>query len=97
MAAAGLNFCCQGEMRACASMLSPSRLPPSPLESKTEFMKAVVIEKHGEASVLEVKTDFPAPTPNSRAIHVEVKISAAGLNPVDFKMRKYNISDFAYP
>lgn len=79
-----------------ASVLSPGRFPPAPLQDTERTMRAVVIHRHGgpENLVLE---DFPAPIPNPRARHVLVEVSHAGLNPVDFKMRKYNISDLAYP
>ena len=84
-------------IRAVAGMLSPSRFPPAPLHDKNETICAVVLKEHGAAENLLYQEDFPAPTPNPKTRHVVVAVSHAGLNPVDFKMRKYNISDFAYP
>ena len=60
-------------------------------------MAAVYIERHGDSGVLTYSDDFPAPKPDPRTNQVEVLVVSAGLNPVDFKLRKFPIPSFAYP
>lgn len=44
---------------------------------------------------MEYSSEFPSPLPNSH--QVLIKVAAAGINPVDIKMRKGPISDIIYP
>lgn len=64
---------------ACASLLSfaPSAAPG-------DTMKAVRIHAYGKAEVL-VYEDAPKPAPKAKQVLVEVR--AAGVNPVDWKIR----------
>lgn len=83
------------KMRNILGTISPSRFPQSPLQSNDIKMNAVVMKKHGSPEVLEYVNDFPAPIINGRQILC--KVVAAGLNPVDFKMRKGPIWNTIYP
>lgn len=48
---------------------------------------AMVMRNHGGPENIEIDISFPCPKPaNSKQIVIEV--AAAGINPVDFKMRK---------
>ncbi|HEY2899473.1 MAG TPA: NADP-dependent oxidoreductase [Polyangia bacterium] len=47
-------------------------------------MKAVVLPEYGEANRLEVR-DLPEPTPGPNEI--KVRVAAAGINPIDWKLR----------
>lgn len=84
-------------LRSLAEVVYPQRIPTSPLIAEDATMKAIVMKKHGGPSVLEYEEQAMAPkrVPGSRQVKVE--IAGAGLNPVDFKMRKGPISDFLYP
>lgn len=63
---------------------------------KTKDMKAVVIKKTGDTDVLLSK-DMPKPE-TCEADEVLVKVMAAGVNPVDTKLRKNGLFfDDAYP
>ena len=83
-------------IRGFLGLVSPSRFPPSPLKDKEKVMKAVVITKHGASDVL-VMGDHPAPLPAKGTKQVVVDVVAAGVNPVDFKMRKHQIADLIFP
>ncbi len=83
-------------LRKIAEILSPSRFPPSPVPSSTEKMTAVVMERHGDAAVLH-EAEFAKPCISPKSRQVLIRVVAAGLNPVDFKMRKGPIADFIYP
>jgi NADPH:quinone reductase-like Zn-dependent oxidoreductase len=48
-------------------------------------MKAVQIEKYGDASVVSIQTEVPEPSIRNDQVLVEVH--AAGLNPIDWKIR----------
>ena len=82
-------------MRSLLGTLAPSRFPPAPKMSKEKTMNAVVMYQHGSPDVLVYKNDFPAPEPISK--QVLCSVVGAGLNPVDFKMRKGPIHDTIYP
>ncbi|KAJ3415002.1 hypothetical protein HDV05_005647 [Chytridiales sp. JEL 0842] len=49
---------------------------------------AAVIEAYGSTDVLKYRTDYPTPTLTADDDSVIVKVSAAGVNPVDYKIRK---------
>lgn len=51
----------------------------------TSNMRAIIVSKQGDPSVLELKHDLPLPTPAPGQVLVEVK--AAGVNPVDTYIR----------
>src|SRR4051812_1914722 len=49
-----------------------------------EFMRAVVLDRYGDADVLSVqRRPIPVPLPTE----VRVRVAAAGVNPVDWKTR----------
>jgi NADPH:quinone reductase-like Zn-dependent oxidoreductase len=52
---------------------------------KKSSMQAAVYEEYGDASKLQYKTDYPVPQISDTEVLVEVK--AAGVNPVDYKIR----------
>lgn len=57
----------------------------APEKSTTDMMQACVYDKHGDASVLEMRS---VPRPAVGAGMIVVKVAGAALNPVDFKMRR---------
>lgn len=48
-------------------------------------MKAAVITEYGNADVLQIRTDIPKPQPAPNQVLVQVK--AAGINPLDWRIR----------
>jgi NADPH:quinone reductase-like Zn-dependent oxidoreductase len=84
-------------MRSLLGIVAPTRFSPSPKLSKDSNMKAVVMYKHGLPDVLQYKTDFPSPIPIENSNQIICSVMGAGLNPVDFKMRKGPIWDQIYP
>ncbi len=58
-------------------------------------MQGAVYARHGSADVLEVRDDLPAPARTAR--HVVVRVGAAGVNPVDFKVRHHEILRLGVP
>ena len=85
--------------RNLASQLYPNRFPLSPLQDsdKSHIISAIVLNRHGDADVLEYVKDFPGPIARTNTTQVSISIHAAGINPVDFKLRKYIIPEFLYP
>lgn len=83
--------------RSLAELVYPQRFPSSPLVAEDVTMRAIVMKQHGPPEVLEYQENAFAPkcVPGSRQVKIE--IAGAGLNPVDFKMRKGPISDILYP
>lgn len=77
-------------------LFAPTRFPIPPIQDELHPMKAIVVKKHGPPEVLEY-VDFPTPHPQHGSKQVVVDIVAAGINPVDFKLRKGPIADFLYP
>lgn len=49
-------------------------------------MRALVLTKYGGPEATELRDDVPVPTPGPKQVLVQVR--AAGLNPVDFKIRR---------
>lgn len=84
-------------MRSLLGAAAPSRFPPSPKSNSDSNMNAVVMYKHGSPDVLEYRNDFPSPLPIQNSNQVLCSVVGAGLNPVDFKMRKGPIWDTIYP
>ena len=82
--------------RAVLGLLAPGRFPPSPLASSTETMAAAVFRAHGGPEELNLE-QFPKPEPQPGAAQVLIRVCGAGLNPVDFKMRRSSIPKVAYP
>ena len=54
----------------------------------THTMRAVVVSKFGDPSVLEIRRDVPIPRPSSQ--EVLIKVAAVGVNPVDTYIRSGN-------
>lgn len=77
--------------------LSPSRFPRPPVIDEHHVMPAVVIRSHGAIDVLEYVEKWSSPKPYNDNSQVLVDIIAAGVNPVDAKMRKNNIANMVYP
>lgn len=77
-------------------LFAPTRFPLAPIPDESRKMKAVFINRHGSADVMQY-SDFPSPTPPPGSRQVLVDIVGAGLNPVDFKLRKGPIANFLYP
>ncbi|MFW6275538.1 MAG: NAD(P)-dependent alcohol dehydrogenase, partial [bacterium] len=48
-------------------------------------MQKIIYNRYGDANVLELRDDFPVPVPKPHEVLVNVK--AAGVNPVDYKIR----------
>jgi len=82
--------------RWVGSYFAPTRFPPPPVGDETNLMKAVIIRHHGGPEVLEY-TDFPTPRPSEGSTDIVVDIVAAGLNPVDCKLRVGPAANFLYP
>ena len=54
-------------------------------------MKAIVLNEYGDSSHLKL-TEIPQPKP--AAGEVKVKVAAAGLNPIDWKLRSGDYKAF---
>lgn len=66
--------------------------------SKTSTMSAIVMFQHGDKRVLKLNNSFPQPIPKSMdSNEVIVQVAAAGLNPVDFKLRNGPMNSFILP
>jgi hypothetical protein len=66
--------------------ISPWLPPASNRADKMATQTAVIINKHGEPSVLEVVKDHPMPARS--AGQVLVKNVSSSINPVDYKIRQ---------
>jgi NADPH:quinone reductase-like Zn-dependent oxidoreductase len=84
-------------LRWLGNFLAPGRFPAPPLPDPARPMTAIVFYEHGDADVLQLVNDFPSPSPAPGSRQVLVQVCAAGLNPLDFKMRKGPIANFLYP
>jgi NADPH:quinone reductase-like Zn-dependent oxidoreductase len=58
-------------------------------------MRAIEYAKHGGPEVLRYRTDIPIPSP--QAGEVLVRVSYAGVNPVDYKLRQGPLPTIALP
>lgn len=83
--------------RFLLGLAAPSRFPPSPLASSTEKISAAVFSIHGGPEVISFVEDFPKPIPRPGTDQLLIRVCGAGLNPVDFKMRRASIPQIAYP
>ena len=54
-------------------------------------MKAIVLNEYGDSSHLKL-TEIPEPKPG--AGEIKVKVAAAGLNPIDWKLRSDDYKTF---
>jgi len=77
------------------SMLVPSRFTRSVPQDAQATCRGAFYRRHGDADVLEVDEALPAPA--SSPHHVRVEVTAAGVNPLDFKLRHHAISELALP
>ena len=62
-----------------------------PANTKSQTMKAVRIHKYGGPEVLHYED---APRPEPQAGEVLVRVHAAGVNPIDWKVRQGHMKDF---
>src|SRR5258707_9300185 len=62
-----------------------------PANTKSQTMKAVRIHKYGGPDVLQYE-DAPRPKPQSG--EVLIRVHAAGVNPIDWKIREGHMKDF---
>src|ERR1700747_1524740 len=73
-----------------ARLASPNHFPRAGIGLRAHIqrgssnMKAVVLPEYGDAHKLEVR-DLPEPTP--AANEIKVRVAAAGVNPIDWKLR----------
>ena len=72
-----------------AKIIYPRRFPLSPKKSSTEVMSAAVVNRHGQK--LDVDKKFPCPERCPGSSQVLIEVVAAGVNPCDFKLRKYEV------
>jgi NADPH:quinone reductase-like Zn-dependent oxidoreductase len=61
------------------------------LQTKSQTMKAIRIHKYGGPEVLQYED---APRPEPQAGEVLVRVHAAGVNPIDWKVREGEMKDF---
>jgi hypothetical protein len=92
-----LNSYFNASMQYLLSTLLPGRFPPPPITDDASTMSAVVMNEHGDASILKFSDKYPAPKPRTDVRQVMVEIVAAGMNPVDFKLRTGPIAGFLLP
>lgn len=60
-------------------------------------MKAIVMRVHGDSSVLQFDEHCASPRPSDGSRQLIIDVVAAGVNPLDIKMRTGPISDIVYP
>jgi len=82
--------------RWVGSYFAPTRFPPPPIQDESHLMKAVILREHGGPEVMEY-IDFPTPKPPQGSKDIVVDIVAAGINPVDCKLRQGPAANFLYP
>jgi alcohol dehydrogenase len=73
----------------------PSRFAAVARPAASQTMPAVVYRQHGAADVLEYCPDYEKPIREHG--QTLVRIHAAAVNPVDFKMREHRIPAVVYP
>src|SRR5438067_11546270 len=61
------------------------------LQTKSQTMKAIRIHNYGGPEVLQYED---APRPQPQAGEVLVRVHAAGVNPIDWKVREGHMKDF---
>ena len=78
-----------------AGTLVPSRFSSVAPADVNQPMAAVTYDKHGPPEVLRYGENVPGPRKiNGQTL---IRVRAAGLNPVDYKMRTFNIPGSVYP
>lgn len=82
-------------MRRVLAALVPSRYPHPCPEDPTATMRGVAYRHHGGIDVLEVRDDLAVPGHTDR--HLIVDVRAAGINPVDHKVRHHEVSEWFLP
>lgn len=101
-----LIVCLQAAVAGQKAILSPGKwcnptwLGPEAKEERVIQepleMRAAVYWRHGLAdTVLEVREEYPVPTPKEDELLI--RVAAAGLNPVDVKLRNDRIRTFMRP
>jgi alcohol dehydrogenase len=75
--------------------LLPDRFARVPAADPSATMPAVVYTRHGAPDVLTPVDRFPRPRP--RPEHALVRVRAAGVNPLDFKLRIHPIPRWLLP
>lgn len=70
---------------ACSNAQELATLVKNKNYSLEKSMRAIVIKKYGNPEVLEI-TNRPMPTFNNK--QALIKVSATGINPIDYKIRK---------
>lgn len=82
-------------LTSVAATVAPGRFGAQAPPSDSATMAAVVFDRHGSADVLRFDARHPRPRPGpSQSL---LRIHAAGLNPVDYKMRFHDIPEWIYP
>jgi len=79
---------------ALLAAMVPARFTRVARAAAGETCRGAFYRRHGAADVLEVG-DLPAPAPSPH--HVRVAVAAAGVNPLDFKLRHHAISELGRP
>ena len=78
-----------------AEILVPSRFASVAKADTEHTMAAVVYRQHGSTDVLTYHPDYKKPIRNRG--QTLVRINAAAVNPVDFKMREHRIPAIVFP
>ena len=81
---------------AIGRLFAPTRFPIEPVQDADHPMNAGFIHEHGDSDVLK-HGNFPSPVPSQGSNQIVVNTVAAGVNPVDFKLRKGPIANFLFP
>jgi alcohol dehydrogenase len=89
----------QGQQSPALSRLlaagMPARFSAVAAEDPRQKMAAVLYRQHGPPAVLEHHANHPRPLP--AAGQSLVRINAVGVNPVDFKVRSFNLPRTIFP
>ena len=83
-------------LRWALGIVSPSRFQMAPLQADAT-MRAALYRTQGDPSVLELDSSVPTPIPAPGSRQVLIDVRAAGLNPVDCKLRKNPLPEFLRP
>lgn len=84
-----------GRVSALAASLAPNRFAPVARPDPSGTMPAIRYDRHGGPEALQWFPEHPKPQrPRGQSL---IRIHAAGLNPVDYKMRQYTIPRVLFP